>query len=122
DQPCGGFLPARRQQNTRRLNMSDTTHQVLADTHTVFNQPDPLENYNTYLADVALREAVKREGAAWADSAISAFGQFTGSAEVIQWGFQANRNKPEFRSHDRHGRRVDEVEFHPAYHKLMESS
>jgi len=94
----------------------------LADTHDVFNQPYALENYNAYLSDIALQQALKREGAAWADHQASAFGQFTGSADVIQWGFQANKNKPEFRSHDRYGRRVDEVEFHPAYHKLMEAS
>lgn len=102
-------------------------HTPLADaiqavTHEVENQPHPLENYNAYLSDVALQETIKREGGAQSHSDLAAFGQLTGSAEVVKWGFQANKVKPEFRSHDRHGRRVDEVEFHPAYHKLMETS
>ncbi len=97
-------------------------HPHSADTHDVFNQPHALENYNLYLSDVALREAVKREGASYADAELTAFGQLTGSAEAIQWGVQANKHKPEFRSHDRYGRRVDEVEFHPAYHQLMQTS
>jgi len=91
-------------------------------THTVENQPPPLENYNQYLSDVALQEAVQREGASQSTMDLTAFGQLTGSAEVIKWGFQANKVKPEFRSHDRHGRRVDEIDFHPAYHKLMETA
>ena len=95
---------------------------ALANTHEVFNQPYALENYNLLLSDVALQEAVKREGAPWATMELQAFGQLTGSAEVIKWGHQANKNKPDFRTHDRYGRRVDEVEFHPAYHKLMETS
>ncbi|RLT99968.1 MAG: isovaleryl-CoA dehydrogenase [Ketobacter sp.] len=99
--------------------MADSMQAV---THEVENQPYPLENYNLYLSDVALQEAVKREGAAASHTDLTAFGQLTGSAEVIKWGFQANKVKPEFRSHDRHGRRVDEIEFHPAYHKLMETA
>ncbi|RLT93786.1 acyl-CoA dehydrogenase family protein [Ketobacter sp.] len=95
---------------------------TLADTHTVENQSYALEDYNLYLADVALQEAVKREGAAASHMDLTAFGQLTGSAQVIQWGFQANKVKPEFRSHDRFGRRVDLIEFHPAYHKLMETA
>jgi putative acyl-CoA dehydrogenase len=93
-----------------------------AETHSVENQPVALENYNQYSADIALQEAIKREGAAQSEMDLMAFGQLTGSAEVIKWGFQANKNKPEFRSHDRFGRRVDEIEFHPAYHKLMETA
>jgi len=93
-----------------------------ANTHAVENQPIALENYNLYGSDLALQEAVRREGASQCDSDLLAFGQFAGSADVIKWGFQANRVKPEFRSHDRFGRRVDEVEFHPAYHKLMETA
>ncbi len=95
---------------------------VFSETHTVENQPQPLENYNTFLSDVALQEAIQREGGSQFKEELTAFGQFTGSSEVIQWGVQANKNKPEFRTHDRYGRRVDEVEFHPAYHKLMETA
>lgn len=104
-----------------------STHNPMAEsmsavTHEVENQPEPLENYNLFLSDVALQEAMTREGAAQSKADLTAFGQITGSAEVIKWGFQANKHKPEFRSHDRYGRRVDEIEFHPAYHKLMETA
>ena len=99
-----------------------TVESVFSETHQVENQPHPLENYNSYLSDVALQDAVQREGGTQFAAELSAFGQLTGSASVIEWGFQANQNKPTFRTHDRYGRRVDEVDFHPAYHKLMETA
>ncbi|MAR91719.1 MAG: DNA alkylation response protein [Pseudomonadales bacterium] len=105
----------------------NSSHHPLADsmqavTHEVDNQPYALEDYNLFSSDLALQEAVRREGAAGSATELSAFGQLTGSAEVIKWGFQANKVKPELRTHDRYGRRVDEIEFHPAYHKLMETA
>ena len=93
-----------------------------AETHTVENQPHALEDYNLYLEDRALREAVAREGASWAEDTLHAFGALTGSHELIELGFQANENKPVLHTHDRYGRRVDEVRFHPAYHRLMQIS
>ena len=105
----------------------NSSHHPLADsmqavTHEVDNQPYALEDYNLFSSDLALQEAVRREGAAGSATELSAFGQLTGSAEVIKWGFQASKVKPELRTHDRYGRRVDEIEFHPAYHKLMETA
>lgn len=91
----------------------------LASTHEVFNQAGDLQDYNAYDTDTALREAVNRHGAGWADAALAEHGAKTGSAEVIEWGFLANENKPEFSSHDRHGNRVDLVEYHESYHRLM---
>src|SRR5579883_823518 len=91
----------------------------MAATHEVLNQPPPLADYNLFTADRALVEALRREGAAWAEQEVSACGLRTGSAEVIQWGFQANDNKPILRTHDRFGHRIDEVEYHPAWHSLM---
>jgi len=102
--------------------VTDSGTEWFAQTHRVENQPFPLENYNQYLQDAALRDAVKREGAAWAEAALQEFGARTGSSELIGLGFQANENKPELLTHDRHGRRVDEVRFHPAYHELMRIS
>ncbi len=92
------------------------------ETHEVINQPPALENYNCYEQDIALQEAVAVNGAGWADADLKNFGTVTGSAKVIEWGFQANENKPVLHTHDRHGRRVDEVRFHPAYHHLMDMS
>ena len=94
----------------------------LAETHVVENQPPPLRDYNLYQQDVALREAVAREGAAWAEPELQAFGALTGSRELIELGFQANENKPVLYTHDNYGHRVDEVRFHPAYHRLMQIS
>ena len=91
----------------------------LAQTHEVFNQARALEDYNAYDNDTALREAVRRHGAGWAEERLSAHGAKTGSAEVIEWGFLANEHKPRFFSHDRQGYRVDYVKYHEAYHRLM---
>ncbi|RZI42815.1 DNA alkylation response protein [Herbaspirillum sp. HC18] len=97
-------------------------NRYFANTHEVENQPQPLQDYNLYAEDKALQEAVAREGAAWAEDDLQAFGALTGSQEVIDLGFQANENKPVLYTHDRYGRRIDEVRFHPAYHRLMQIS
>ncbi len=97
-------------------------HDFLAETHEVQNQPPPLQDYNLYQQDQALREAVEREGAAWAEGNLQSFGALTGSREVIELGFQANENKPVLYTHNNYGHRIDEVRFHPAYHRLMQIS
>ncbi|HYU36171.1 MAG TPA: acyl-CoA dehydrogenase family protein [Thermoanaerobaculia bacterium] len=89
------------------------------ETHTVFNQPPPLEGYNVFASDRALVEALQREGAAWAEERVRELGEIAGRAETIAWGFQANEHRPVLRSHDRNGNRIDEVEFHPAWHGLL---
>ncbi len=94
----------------------------LADTHDVVNVGRELVDYNAYLQDAALQEAVQREGAGWAQEALVAFGQLTGSAEYLELGVQANQNPPELDTHDRFGRRIDLVRFHPAYHRLMRTA
>ncbi|MCC7183418.1 MAG: acyl-CoA dehydrogenase family protein [Rhodocyclaceae bacterium] len=86
----------------------------------VLNQPPPLVDYNPYVEDVALREAVQREGAGWAEQDLIDFGALLGQAEVLRHGDQANRNVPELRAFDRQGRRVDLVEYHPSWHALMQ--
>jgi putative acyl-CoA dehydrogenase len=93
-----------------------------AATHEVINQPVELTDYNLYDCDAALKEAVRREGAEWAANALGAFGARAGSAEYLDLGALANRNPPELDTHDRYGRRVDLVRFHPAYHELMKSA
>jgi len=84
------------------------------------NQPPPLVDYNLYLADAPLREALEREGASWAQDRVGDLGRLAGTQEAIDWGFQANANPPRLRTHDRFGERIDEVDFHPAWHRLME--
>jgi putative acyl-CoA dehydrogenase len=88
-------------------------------THEVQNQPPPLENYNPYTTDRALREAVVRDGAEWANDRLIRFGAQCGAAETLALGALANKYPPVLQTHDRYGRRRDEVEFHPAWHELM---
>ncbi|HTB70029.1 MAG TPA: isovaleryl-CoA dehydrogenase [Solirubrobacteraceae bacterium] len=88
-------------------------------THTVFNQPPPLEGVDVFASNTALVEAVQREGAGWVSERASALGRFVGGAPQLQWGRLANENKPILRTFDRYGNRIDEVEFHPAWHELM---
>jgi putative acyl-CoA dehydrogenase len=79
-----------------------------------------LVGYNVFEADAPLREALEREGAGWAHDWVSELGRLAGTEEAIAWGFQANENPPKLRTHDRFGNRIDEVEFHPSWHRLME--
>ncbi len=83
------------------------------------NQPPPLVDRNLFSTDRVLREAVEREGAGWACPQLDEFGRKVGSAEALEWGFQANEYPPVLHTHDRYGERRDEVEFHPAWHSLM---
>jgi putative acyl-CoA dehydrogenase len=88
-------------------------------THEVTNQPPPLEDYNLFELDAALDEGLKREGAASARERVRTFGGMLGSADVLKQGELANRHPPLLKTFDRFGQRIDEVEFHPAYHDLM---
>lgn len=89
------------------------------ETHVVTNKVPSLEDDNLWLGDVVLREAVVREGGAWASEQLAAAGSKMGSATVREWGELANRYTPELAAFDRSGQRVDEVAFHPAYHQVM---
>ena len=89
------------------------------DTHEVLNQAPPFENVNLFSCDKALQEALLREGGGAAAGALQALGARLGRAEVLDLGRQANANSPKLHNFDRSGRRVDEVEFHPAWHALM---
>jgi putative acyl-CoA dehydrogenase len=99
--------------------MAITEDRSDAATHDVVNQAPPLENYNVFAADRVLVEATEREGAAWAVERIEELGAVCGRPDTIQRGVDANENPPRLRTHDRWGNRIDEVEFHPAWHELM---
>lgn len=90
-------------------------------THTVFNQPIPLNNSNLYLSDGALCEAVTREGAGWDSDFLASIGQQLGTAESLELGRLANVNPPELLRYDAQGRHLDDVRFHPAWHLLMQA-
>ena len=95
---------------------------LLGETHSAENVVRELVDFNLYLQDAALQEAVRREGAAWAHEDLAAFGALTGSGEYLALGALANRYGPELETHDRFGNRIDLVTFHPAYHSLMKTS
>ncbi|MFE9724158.1 acyl-CoA dehydrogenase family protein [Streptomyces sp. NPDC005794] len=92
-------------------------------THTVTNQAPPLVGYDVFAADRALTEAVERHLAPGildeAREELSVLGRSAGSFQAQEWGAQANENPPKLRTHDRYGHRVDEVDFHPAWHRLL---
>src|SRR5262244_3589204 len=90
-------------------------------THEVLNQPPPLEHYDLFSTDRVLVEALEREGAGWARERARRLGAEAGS-EALVWGRLANANPPILRTHDRFGHRIDEVEFHPAWHELLRLS
>jgi putative acyl-CoA dehydrogenase len=99
--------------------MSALRPQTRLETHDVTNQPPPFEDVNLFTSDIVLQEAVAHAGGAPHHGRLSTFGARAGSAEIAEWARQANRNVPQLKSFDRYGRRLDEVEFHPAYHSLM---
>jgi putative acyl-CoA dehydrogenase len=92
-----------------------------ASTHEVLNQPPPFAPRNLYEENRVLAEAVRREGAEWAEPRLREAGAVAGG-EPLDWGRQANENPPVLRTHDRYGNRIDEVEFHPSWHALMRLS
>ena len=91
------------------------------ETHEVANQPPEFAPRDLWTDDVALREAVAREGADGFVDRLAAYGALAGDA-LYALGFDANRDRPRLRTHDAYGRRIDRVEFHPAYHGLMEAA
>jgi putative acyl-CoA dehydrogenase len=90
-------------------------------THEVTNQPPPLEGHDLFGTDPVLRAAVDRADAGWAHQRLSAFGRELGG-EPLDWGRLANAYPPVLRTHDRYGHRIDDVEFHPAWHHLMRTA
>jgi putative acyl-CoA dehydrogenase len=88
-------------------------------THEVANQPPPLEGVDVFSSNLPLVEALEREGGGWARERAAALGRFVGGLPQQWWGRLANENKPVLHTHDRYGHRIDEVEFHPAWHNLM---
>ena len=88
-------------------------------THTVANQPPPLAGVDVFSSNLPLVEATEREGAGWIRERAAVLGRYVGGEPQQVWGWQANEHEPVLRTHDRYGHRIDEVEFHPAWHQLM---
>ena len=88
-------------------------------THEVTNQVPPLVGHDPIAGDAALAEACLRHADAATLASLAELGRLAGSEQAQEWGRLANENPPKLRTHDRYGHRVDEVEFHPAWHELM---
>ncbi|TDX31573.1 putative acyl-CoA dehydrogenase [Modicisalibacter xianhensis] len=88
-------------------------------THSVDNQPLPPRDRDLFALDRPLRETLAREAPAWVARRLAPLGAAVGSREFQALGEEANRHPPELRLFDRHGRRLDEVHYHPAYHQLL---
>ncbi len=92
----------------------------MSDPYLVTNQPPPLTGYDVFGSDLALVEGVRRHEAGWAVEALTSLGERAGTGEAQEWGRLANEYPPQLRTLDRYGNRLDEVEFHPSWHRLME--
>ena len=88
-------------------------------THEVTNQPPPLVGHDV-AQDPALLEGLVREGAGWYAEDLHRLGRLAGTEQAQRWAVEANENEPVLRTHDRYGHRVDEVDFHPSWHALMD--
>ncbi len=97
----------------------ETAPATSSGTHEVTNQPPPLVGHDVG-QDVVLLAGLEREGAGWHEGDLHRLGRLAGSAQAQQWGEQANRHEPELRTHDRYGHRIDEVDFHPSWHQLLD--
>jgi putative acyl-CoA dehydrogenase len=97
---------------------SDPPRQRTLSTHEVFNQPEPLADYDPFDRHPALQEALRREGGAAFTEEVRRFSR-RAAAEIGPLGFDANEFTPRLRTHDRFGHRIDQVDYHPAYHRIM---
>ncbi len=88
-------------------------------THDVINQAGDLADYDPYNGDAVLKASVETFGAGWADAKLTSAAKLVGSRDVERLARQANRMLPELHTHDRFGNRIDQIEFHPAWHELM---
>ncbi|HSQ72031.1 MAG TPA: acyl-CoA dehydrogenase family protein [Rubrivivax sp.] len=91
-------------------------------THEVTNQSTPFTNVNLFGANRPLRDALRVFAPGLDTSRLDELGAEAGSAAMQAHARRANAQPPVLHTHDRHGRRIDEVEFHPSYHALLGSA
>src|SRR6266542_5232943 len=115
----GGASSYRETWQRPRPNVACATPGEVMPTHEVLNQPPPLTDYDV-AADCAMLAAVGRDGAGWDTCELHELGTLSGSAETAALARLANEHPPVLRTHDRYGHRIDEVEFHPAWHQLID--
>jgi putative acyl-CoA dehydrogenase len=101
------------------IHMQQANSTLSRATHEVENQSRPLEPINHYAADIALQEAIVREGGGWGEERLTALGALAGLPEQREHCWRAENNLPRLMTHDRFGNRIDEVELDPSWHHLL---
>ncbi len=99
--------------------MTIAINEPLDPARAALNQPPPLQPVNLFEVDLALKEALARDGGAWGVDRAREAGEVAGSAEALEHGRRAERNLPVLHTHDRYGNRVDRVELDPSWHWLL---
>jgi putative acyl-CoA dehydrogenase len=94
----------------------------MADPFAVTNQAPPLQGVNFFTRDTALGDALRPHADLTGDPGLTEIGELAGTQEALSRALPANQNSPVLRTHDRYGNRIDEVEFHPSWHWLMDKA
>src|SRR6516225_965008 len=115
----GGSCPSRLWQQFPESSKEAMPAAPISPGEQVLNQSPAFTDINLFTSDAILCEAVAREGAADAAENLAAFGRIAGSADAADLARLANDNPPRLRAFDAQGRRIDRVDYHPAYHQLM---
>ena len=101
------------------MSVTEPRPEAARATHEVLNQSAPLADFNVFESDLALQEAVEREGGGWGVDRIRDTGAVAGSAESLEHSRRAERNEPRLVTHDRYGNRVDHVDYDSSWHHLL---
>ncbi|MBT2211398.1 acyl-CoA dehydrogenase family protein [Actinomadura sp. NEAU-AAG7] len=116
--PVGGTAGTRSERHSVSFSVTPRIPGGSTVTHEVLNQVPPLAGHDV-ADDAVLLDGLEREGAGWAVPEVRGLGRLAGTGHAQEQGRLANEHPPVLRTHDRFGNRVDEVEFHPAWHELM---
>ncbi|AIY03442.1 putative acyl-CoA dehydrogenase [Arthrobacter sp. PAMC 25486] len=96
-----------------------SSQQASLETHRVFNQPPPRVDINEFAENVPLTEYLQTVGEAEATGALEVTGAVVGSAQFQDDARLAHKNPPILHTHNKYGQRIDEVEYHPSYHRII---
>jgi putative acyl-CoA dehydrogenase len=91
-------------------------------THDVSNQSTPFTDVNLFTSNRPLQDALAHHHPGFHWARFEALGALCGSAEMQVHARLANTQGPRLLTHDRFGRRIDQVEFHPSYHALLKAA
>lgn len=92
---------------------------AIQEKHRVLNQPPPRVDVNEYTLNIPLRDYLCSVGEADGDGTLEVSGAVVGSAQFQDDARLAHKNPPILRTHSKYGHRIDEVEYHPAYHRII---